>query len=89
VRVAAGIVIAVVFFAALTWATLRETAVSCEVCIEFDGRTACRTSSGSGRDQAEAMARSTACAALSGGVTDGLRCQRTPARSVACDDGQP
>lgn len=88
-RVAAGIAIAVIFFGALVWATLQQTAVSCEVCVAFSGRSACRTSSGADRDQAQQMAHSTACAALSGGVTEGMRCQRTLPSSVSCDDGAP
>jgi hypothetical protein len=89
VRTAIGIAIAGVFFGALVWATLQQTAVTCEVCVAFSGRSACRTSSGADRDQARQMAQSTACAALSGGVTEGMRCQRTLPNSVSCDDGSP
>jgi len=88
-RVAIGVLLAAAFFGALAWATLRETAVRCEVCIEFGGRSACRTSSGADRDQARTMAQNTACAVLAGGVTEGMRCGRTPPRSVACDGDGP
>jgi len=83
-RVAIGILLALVFLAALVVTTLRETAVACEVCVDFGGRSACRRSSAADRDQALQMAQSTACAVLSGGVTQGLQCQRTPPRSASC-----
>jgi hypothetical protein len=86
VRVAIGILLAAAFFAALAWATLRETAVSCEVCVAFQGRSACRTSSGPAAEEATAMAHSVACAELSSGVTQGMACRRTPPTSVACGE---
>jgi hypothetical protein len=85
-RVAIGTLLALVFLAALVFTTLRETAVSCEVCVDFGGQSACRRSSAADRDQALQMAQSTACAALAGGVTRGLACQRTPPRTATCGD---
>ena len=85
-RVAIGVLLALVFLAALVFATLRETALSCEVCVDFAGRSACRRSSAADREQALQMAQSTACAVLSAGVTQGLQCQRTPPRSAKCGD---
>jgi hypothetical protein len=83
---AIGVVLVLGFLAALVYATLRETAVSCEVCVEFAGQSACRRAKAADRDQALQMAQSTACAVLSGGVTQGMQCNRTPARSESCDD---
>jgi hypothetical protein len=84
-RTAVGIALALCFFAALVLATLRETAVACEVCVEFGGRTECRRSSAASREEALQMAQSTACAVLSGGVTQGMACQREAPRSARCD----
>jgi hypothetical protein len=86
VRVAVGILLAVAFFGALAWATLRETAVSCEVCVSFAGRSTCRISSGRAEEEARQMAQSTACAELSSGVTQGMACQRATPTSVACSE---
>ncbi len=86
VRTAIGVLLAVGFLAALVFATLRESAVECEVCVDFGGEGVCRRSSAADRDQAIRMAQSTACAVLSGGVTQGLQCQRTEPRSVRCGD---
>ena len=85
-RVAIGTLLALVFLAALVFTTLRETAVSCEVCVDFGGQSACRRSSAADRDQALQMAQSTACAVLAGGVTQGLSCQRTPPRTATCGE---
>ena len=84
-RTAIGVMLALLFLAALVFATLRETAVACEVCVEFGGRSACRRATAAERSEALQMAQSTACAELSGGVTQGMQCQRTPPRSAECD----
>jgi len=85
-RVLAGFLLAAVFFTALAWATLRETAVTCEVCVAFEGRSACRTSSGPAEAEAVSMAHGTACAELSSGVTQGMACRRVAPASVACGE---
>ena len=74
------------FFAALFLATGREAAVECEVCVEFGGRSACRTGSASDRVGARRGAGAAACAVLSSGVTQGMACDRTPPRSVRCTE---
>ena len=84
-RTAIGVALALLFLAALVLATLRETAITCEACIDFNGRSACRRSSAADRDEALRMAQSTACAELAGGVTQGMACQRTPPRTAQCD----
>ncbi len=78
--------IAVAFFAALFFATGREAAVECEVCLEFGGRSACRTGSASDREGARRGAGTAACAVLASGVTQGMACDRTPPRSVRCTE---
>ncbi len=83
-RVLAGLMMGAAFFAALLFATQRESAVQCELCMVFGGRTVCRTGSAVDRDAAVRGARSTACAVLSSGVTRGLECDRTPPRSLRC-----
>lgn len=85
-RVAVGVLLGVVFAAGLFWATLSESSVSCEVCMAFGPQEACRTVSAADREHAVAMAVSSACAVLSGGVTQGIRCSQTPPRSVSCTE---
>ncbi len=86
VRVAIGIVFAAVFAAAVVYTTLSESQVECEVCMEFRGRSICRTVAAAERNQALQMAISNACAFISDGVTEGMQCGRTPPRSVTCND---
>ena len=44
-RVFTGLMLGAAFIAAMFFATQRESAVQCELCMEFGGRTACRTAS--------------------------------------------
>jgi len=82
----AGLLLGVVFLAALFLATRRESAVQCELCISYGGSTACRTAAAADRDAALRAAVSTACAALASGVTRGLECDRTPPHSLRCSE---
>jgi hypothetical protein len=83
---AIGLLVAAAFLAALVLATRREAAVECTVCMEFEGRSACRTAAAPEREAALRGAATTACAILASGVTRGLQCDRTPPRSVQCTD---
>ena len=46
----------------------------CEVCMEFQGRKACRTASAATEMQARRTAQDNACALISSGVTDSMQC---------------
>ena len=85
-RVLAGLMLGAAFVVAMFFAIQRESAVQCELCMEFGGRTACRTASAADRDAAVRGAITTACAVLSSGVTQGLECDRTPPRSLSCSE---
>lgn len=83
-RIAGGILCAVLFFAALFYVTRSESAVECTVCIRFRGNENCATVSGPDEQQARMQATSTACAPLSSGVTEGMECSRTAPSRVSC-----
>ncbi len=85
-RTGIGILLGVVFLGALIAVTLRESRSECEVCVEFDGRSACNTSSAGSREDAIAQATSSACSRVSGGVTDGIRCGSRPPVTVRCSE---
>lgn len=53
-----------------------------EVCMEFNGRTACKTVSGDTREHVLQTAVSSACADIAGGVTDTINCEHSPPKSV-------
>ena len=84
-RIAAGITLCLAFLAAMIFATLREAGVHCEVCIDFEGRSACGSSTAADRSFAVSNATMNACAVLSGGVSQGIRCDQTPPRSLRCE----
>jgi hypothetical protein len=83
-RALIGFLLAGVVAAALVIATRRQASVECTVCMEFSGRSACRSARGADREAAELGAARGACAVLASGVTLGLQCDRTPPRSVEC-----
>jgi len=56
----------------------------CEVCMEFAGGNVCRTVTGKTEVEAVRTGIDNACAHLASGVTDSMRCQRTPPKTVEC-----
>jgi len=58
--------------------------VSCEVCMDFKGRQACRTARGPTRDEAIVTARDNACAHIVSGRTDSILCGGSQPASVSC-----
>jgi len=85
-RTIVGILLGALFVCAMIYAVMAESQVECEVCIAYRGETVCRTSTAIDRDQALFGAVTSACAVLSGGVTDGIECGRTPPRSQSCSE---
>lgn len=81
-----SIVIAILTIAVLVSAVMRQQKTSCEVCVTFHGRTACRTAIGPTRDDAVRTAVDTACAVLASGMADSISCGNTPPDSVSCDE---
>jgi hypothetical protein len=84
-RTFVGIMIGAAFLGLMVYAVMAESQVECEVCVEFHGRTVCRTSKAVDRQRSVSGAMAAACAVLSGGVTDGIRCTSTPPKSERCD----
>ncbi len=74
--VIAGVVL--LLFAALVYSTLSLARYECEVCVTFNGRSACRVAAGATREEAIRTASDNACAFLASGRTDSMACGRTP-----------
>ena len=72
-----GILIGLAVITALVWSTLQLRQHTCEVCITFGGRTNCAIASGTTRKEALGSATNTACASISGGVTQSIQCGNT------------
>ena len=54
----------------------------CEVCMEFQGRSACATASGTSQEEARRTATETACAKISSGMSESIACSQTPPKSI-------
>ena len=77
-----GITVAMVIVAALVLSSLQLRQHTCEVCITFGGQTNCAIASGTTRKEALGTATNTACASISGGVTQSIQCGNTTPDSV-------
>jgi len=57
---------------------------SCEICMEYQGRSQCRTVSAATVEEARQGAITNACAYISGGITDSMACGRQKPASEKC-----
>jgi len=65
-----GIIFAVIMYTS----TRNLSAFRVEVCMEYNGRQACRTASAATREQAQRTATDNACALIASGMTEGIAC---------------
>lgn len=79
----AGVVLLAIV-AVVVWSSLRVGSVRCELCMEFNGRRACRAVDGASEEDAFAAARTNACALLASGVTQTMACERTTPSRLEC-----
>jgi len=63
----------------------QSLSASCEVCITFQGRTACRSAVGATDQEATTTAIQNACAFLAAGMTQTVQCQNRPPDSAVCE----
>ncbi len=84
-RTLVGILVVVGFIVVVVIAAMGQFRAHCEVCMAHRGRQICAEASAADRVAAEREARSSACAQISGGVTDGIQCNNTAPVSVECD----
>jgi hypothetical protein len=85
-RMLVGALIGIGFVVAVVIGAMGQLRVKCEVCMAYDGRRTCEVARASDESHAIQQATSTACAKLSTGVTDGIRCSNTPPISTTCSD---
>ena len=77
-----GILIFAALIALIAFSTMNMAKFRVEVCMDFKGRTSCRTTAGSTREFARHTAITNACAEISSGVTEVLGCEHTEPTSV-------
>lgn len=71
-------------FAYVIYSSFQVSEFECTVCMDFEGRSVCRTVTGQTEVEGLRTGIDNACAQLSSGVTDTLRCQRTTPASAQC-----
>jgi hypothetical protein len=72
----------VAFLALLAYSTLHGPRYRVEVCMTFNGQTVCKTVNAKSQDAAVRSATENACADISSGVDDSIRCLNTQPKSV-------
>jgi hypothetical protein len=85
------LVVAIFFLAVLGYivtSPMATSKVSCEVCVDFKGRQACRTARGPTRDGAIVTARDNACAQIVSGRTENILCGGSQPASIQCSDAE-
>lgn len=85
-RLLIGLAVGAGLVGLLLYATLGQHRVECSACVRYEGREACRSAAALERGEAEQAALSTACALVTGGVTETLGCLGTPPVSLTCVD---
>ena len=79
---------AVVFAAIMYTSTRNLSRFRVEVCMEFGGRSACRTASAATREQAQRTATDNACAQIAAGMTQSIQCTNTPPAKLTLLEGR-
>jgi hypothetical protein len=76
----------VLFIGLVVYSTLGMRKHRVEVCMEYQGRTSCRTAAGETPERARRAAIDNACAMISSGVGDTIACQnRVPVSEKRLD----
>jgi hypothetical protein len=73
---------AIGFIALLAYSTLHGPQYRVEVCMTFNGQSTCKTVNAKSEEGAMRSARENACADISSGVDDTIRCQNMEPKSV-------
>ena len=81
-----GVIFAMLIGGVILYSSLRMGQVTCEVCLEFQGRAQCRSASGTTKENAVRTAHDNACAFLVGSKTEGFLCGQVAPAKVACQE---
>ena len=79
-----GILFAAFILAVIIYQTVGLRQVECDVCVELDGRTNCKTVKGQNEQDATQTAKDNACAEISNGRTQNIRCSQNQPTSISC-----
>ena len=87
-RIVVTLLIVAAFAGALLYATLTQSGAECEACIAFGGREHCGVVRAATKEEAATRAVNNACAVLSQGVTEVVKCQATTPLSLRCREAR-
>jgi hypothetical protein len=75
--VVAGVIFVLIVLGVIVYSSFNLAKYRLEVCMQFNGNSACRTASASTKEFALRTAMQNACAQIASGVTDSLACERS------------
>ena len=78
------VAVILMFIAFLAYSTLSAQKVTCNVCVEFNGRSNCAPASANDEIEATRTAQNTACGPVSSGMNETIACGNKPAVSQTC-----
>ena len=85
--VVVGLILAVVAFVGLTIVSaLGSRQVTCEVCVEFHGRSQCRSATGNEPYETTRVATDNACSFVASGRLEMIQCNSLPPSKVECHE---
>jgi hypothetical protein len=70
------------FLALIAYSTLHGPRYRVEICMSYQGRSACKTVSAKSEPAAVRAGAENACADISSGVTDTMRCEQSEPQSI-------
>lgn len=70
----------------IVFSSMGVATVSCEVCMDFKGREACRSARGPSQEDAIVTARDNACAQIVSGRTENILCGGTEPKTISCSN---
>jgi hypothetical protein len=76
--VLAGIIFVLIVLGVIVYSSLNLAKHRVEVCINFNGRTNCKTASATTEEYAQQAAVTNACGEIASGVTETVACEHTP-----------
>jgi hypothetical protein len=76
--VVAGVIFVLIVLGVIIYSSLNLAKHRVEVCINFNGRTNCKTASAATEEFAMQAAVTNACGEIAFGVTDTVNCEHTP-----------
>ena len=80
-----GTVLAMLGFMGLVvYASLPQSAHSCEVCLEFNGERVCRTGVGNSQDEARQAAQESTCGGNARGMSEQIACRNAEPLKLTC-----